>query len=428
MIRTLKRKFIAINMLLVALVLALVFGFLLVRTWREQENRVNAALDRTWQGVQISDAGTALPDSGSADKLHGSRFSASAPEDRSLAFNSAATFWAWLDEDGEITDSGADGVTLSEDTLEEMVEDAQEQGGSEGTLAADGVSYRTGVVNGKTVFVFADRSSAMSTVKSLALNLLAVAAAALAAFGLISHFLAGWALGPVKKAWEDQRRFVADASHELKTPLTVILANTDIVRAHAGDTVSSQKKWLDSTKEEGARMKALIDDLLYLAKSDAAQHKPVSSRVDWSELTEGAVLSFEAVAFEAGVTVEQQITPGLAVMGDAGSLRRLTAILLDNACKYAAGEKKVRVELRRERDVAVLVVGNTGTQIPPEVLPHLFERFYRADESRVREGKKPGGYGLGLAIAKTIAENMRGTIAAQSDAAGTRFIVRVPLA
>ena len=120
--------------------------------------------------------------------------------------------------------------------------------------------------------------------------------------------------------------------------------------------------------------------------------------------------------------------PRLAVVGDEGGLRRLTTVLLDSACKYAAGEEKVKVALRRERDAVLLTVANTGSPIPPEMLPHLFERFYRADESRARSGKKVGGYGLGLAIAKTITENMRGTITAQSDAAGTRFIVRMPLA
>ncbi len=443
MIRKLKHKFIAINMLLAGLVLVIVMVFLMAQTWREQDARVTGALERAWQAVQ---SGTVFSDTLPADspdgKLQGSRFSDSGPAGRALSFNSAPTFWAELgsddaddaeeadetDEADEIVDYGADGVTLSEDTLEELVEAALESGKTEGTLSAEKVRFRIGTVDGTTYLVFVDESSSMGTVESLGLNLLAVGAASMAAFWLISWFLAGWALRPVQKAWEDQRRFVADASHELKTPLTVILANTDIVRAHADESVSSQKKWLDSTKDEGARMKKLIDDLLYLAKSDAAQQKPVLSRVDVSDLVEGSILSFESVAFEAGVAVEQEITPKLAVMGDEGSLRRLITILLDNACKYAAKEKRVDVTLRREKDCAVLTVANTGEPLPPDVLPHLFERFYRADGSRARTDKKAGGYGLGLAIARTIAENMRGSISAQSDEKGTRFLVRMPLA
>ena len=527
MIRKLKHKFIAINMLLAALVLLVVFGFLLAQTWREQNRKVDDALNRAWQLVQadtmlpeekipsaaagtaaafhtaaavqnttataltpktpaasasadesdaadsetaeeeaetgktaVAESSSETPDSDaltesdsqedasseteseadSADsddsdddalveqKLHGSRFDNPAPDNKDLSFNSAATFWAKLDANGNIVDSGADGVTLTAATLKQMVQNAEETGKSKGTLAGAGVRFRLGKVNNVQYVAFADESSSMATVKSLAVNLLGVGAASMCAFFFISWFLAGWALKPVQKAWDDQRRFVADASHELKTPLTVILANTDILQAHGEDTIASQQKWLKSTRDEGGRMKKLIDDLLYLAKSDAAQQKPNLSRVNLSELMEGAILSFESVAFEAGVTVEQELMPGLAVMGDEGGLRRLTTILLDNACKYAAGEKKVKVALRRERDAVLLTVANTGSPIPPEMLPHLFERFYRADESRARSGKKVGGYGLGLAIAKTITENMRGTITAQSDAAGTRFIVRMPLA
>jgi signal transduction histidine kinase len=484
-IRKLRRKFVAINMALVALVFALVFCFLMVRTVQEQQDRISAALDRAAAYVQISgeqpagETQAAAPDAAAApaakaqtasDAESDSEAAESDSEaaesrtdeaaesddetpdaadaanpvlprlrgDKLAGANSAeqaaagvATFWAQVDASGAVTDSGTDGVTLTDDACAALTAEALAAGKTAGVLRDAGYSFRVAEINGAKYVVFADRSAAAATVRSLALNLGLVAAAALAAFWAISWFLARWALRPVEAAWEEQRRFLADASHELKTPLTVILANTDILCAHPAATVESQRKWLDGTREEGARMKKLIDDLLFLARSDAAlgstAPKTPAGRVDLSDLAQGAILSFESVAFEKGVAVSQAIAPGLAVRGDENSLSRLLTILLDNACKYAGGEKRVTVTLRAERETALLTVANTGAPIPPEVLPHLFERFYRADESRARGAGAPGGYGLGLAIAHTIAQAHGGALTAESDEKSTRFLVRLPL-
>ena len=215
---------------------------------------------------------------------------------------------------------------------------------------------------------------------------------------------------------------MADASHELKTPLTVILTNTGILLSHPEDTVAEQRKWVEYIRDEAQRMRELVEDLLFLARHDAGREPPPDQTVDLSELLWSALLPFEPVAFEQGVELESGIQGGLTVRGRADQLRRLAAILLDNAVKYAGAQGKVRVALTRgEKGGACLTVRNTGPAIPPE---HLFERFYRADDSRARSS---GGYGLGLAIAKSIVESHRGTITVQSGAEeGTLFTVRLP--
>ena len=163
---------------------------------------------------------------------------------------------------------------------------------------------------------------------------LLVGLAALSFFFLISLFLSRLALRPVSRAWEQQNQFVADASHELKTPLTVILANTSIVLSHPEQRVADNQKWLDYIQEESLRMKTLVEDLLFLAKNEGGR-LPAAQRVPFSDLVEGCLLRFESVAFEQGVELTGQVSPGLSLTGDRDSLERLVMILLDNAVKYA---------------------------------------------------------------------------------------------
>ncbi len=219
---------------------------------------------------------------------------------------------------------------------------------------------------------------------------------------------------------------MAEGSLECKNPLTVILTNTGILLAHSGDTIAQQQKWVEYIRDEAQRMRALVEDLLFLAKSDAGKEtSPVTAPVDVSELTWSALLPFEPVAFEQGVEMESEIADQLTVQGNADQLRRLVAILLDNAVKYAGNGGRVKLVLSRpERGGVCLTVHNTGPAIPPEHLPHLFERFYRADDSRARTS---GGYGLGLAIAKRIVDGHGGSITVSSrEDASTDFTVRLP--
>lgn len=168
-------------------------------------------------------------------------------------------------------------------------------------------------------------------------------------------------------------------------------------------------------------MKGLVDDLLFLAKSDDAQKAPVMAQVALSDLVMGSLLPFESVAFEKGVELQSNIQPDLAMLGDGGQLRRLVLILLDNAVKYVGEKGTVRLTLQRQQDRINLTVQNTGEPIQPDHLAHLFERFYRVDQARDRAD---GGYGLGLAIAKRIVEAHRGKITVSSTQQdGTVFTV-----
>ena len=337
-----------------------------------------------------------------------------------------------MSADGAMTALGRyNTASISQDVLEQA--GGQLAGADEGfgSLSDLGLFYMKRQAGGVMYLAFADMGSA-SGWRSLAATLAVVEIAALAVFFVISLFFSRWALRPVARAWTQQRRFVADASHDLKTPLTVILANTSIALEHPERSVASQSQWLESTQHEAEAMQGLVGDLLTLAKMDeeeaAAQSGDVRSvfeEVDLSDVLEGEALQFESVAFERGVKLESQVEPGIKLRGNEQRLRRLAGTLIDNACKYVDDGGAVDVSLSRSGKQAKLAVRNTGAPISPEDLPHVFDRFYRADKARTGGA---GGHGLGLAIARAIAEEHGGTLTASStQAEGTVFTATLPL-
>ncbi len=294
-----------------------------------------------------------------------------------------------------------------------------------GLLEDVGLFFERRTTSNGVLIAYADESNVNSW-QSLAWVLAGVGAGVLVAFFFISIFFSWWALRPVRAAWDQQQQFVQDASHELKTPLAVILANMAILQSTPTSTVAEQAQWVESTQTEAERMRALVNDMLDLARpEDVARAEVVQVSVDLSDLVQTEVLQFESVAFEGGVTLESDLAEGVAVLGVSDRLQRMVGTLIDNACKYANDGGQVDVELTRSRTHAYLTVANTGAPIPPEDLPHVFDRFYRADKART-SGK--GGYGLGLAIAREIAREHNGDITvASSEAEGTAFKVKLPL-
>lgn len=245
----------------------------------------------------------------------------------------------------------------------------------------------------------------------------------------IMRFLAKMCLKPVEKAWLQQKNFIADASHELKTPLTVILTNSGILKSHPEVTVGQQIQWVDSTYEEASHMKELVDKLLLLAKTEDISKKNMFSRVNLSELTMQLALQYEPVAFEKGVFLNTDIDNDIELDGDSVALNQIIHILLDNAIKYSPEGDEVMLSLKKRHSYSLrkstgyiyLSTRNMGNPIPPEDMPHIFERFYRSDKARTFGS----GYGLGLAICKNLASLHNADISVSSDVVhGTVFTVK----
>ncbi|MEQ2456372.1 sensor histidine kinase [Flavonifractor hominis] len=418
MIRTLRRKFILINLLLVGLVLLIVFGLLLAANARRLAGESDASMRMALARPDNEDPPRFAIDDPPPERRN--------PGHREQFFSMVPVFVVTV-EDGVVTHINDGGqVDVSDETAAQAAQDVLDLGTDSGTLSSPSLRFLKQLLPDGTVRIaFADRSWETNSLRTLAITSLGVWSLAMVLFFFLSLFLSSLALRPTERAWQQQRQFVADASHELKTPLTVILANTGIVLSHKEDTVASQLKWLEYTHEEAVQMKGLVDDLLFLAKSDHTNRTIVPCPLSMSELVLGCLLLFESVAFESGITLESEIAPDLTLRGDEGQLRRLVMILLDNAVKYAGPGGAVRLELENHQERLRLSVHNTGDPIPPEHLPHLFERFYRADAARDRTR---GGYGLGLAIAKSIVDGHRGKISVTSTAeTGTTFTVLLPI-
>ena len=290
--------------------------------------------------------------------------------------------------------------------------------------------YKTAAEDGGVGILILNSASLRKENRETALLSLAAFAAACCLFALLARFLSRIIVKPVEENMQMQKRFIADASHELKTPLTVIDANASVLEQSVG-----QSKWLDYIKEQTGRMSALVNELLQLANLEEAKGNealPQREEYDAAEAVMSAALPFESVAFEGGVTLETDTPDSLPAHGSRKDLEQLAAILIDNAVKHSASGTAVKVSLKRsvqrhgwkEEPVLELRVANTGDEIPQEALPHLFDRFYRVDGSRTH---KSGSYGLGLAIAKELAEKSGGSITAASRNGITEFLLLLPI-
>ncbi len=399
MLKKLKHKFILINMLLVGVVILSIFTAVCILTYRSEKNEVERALEQV-----VSMKGGDIPHIGSTDN--------------EFPLPYVYAFSVLVDNSGTIIKRHEIGTEMDEEMLTQAIAEVMNQNEKKGTIQKFELLYLKKEVPEGYVIAFASSTSIKVAMKNTILISVAACILSLLIFLGVSVCLAGYAMKPIEQAWRRQKQFVADASHDLKTPLTVILANTNILASHKDEIVDSQIKWIESTEEEAQHMRGLVDRMLELAKSESMTDKLTFSDISFSELLQRAVLQFEPVAFEKNVTLESEIASNILVKGNTEACIRLIHILIDNAVKYSPPGECVTVRLSCAKQVVKFSVHNGGNAIPAEDLPHIFERFYRADKAR-----SVGGYGLGLSIAKNLAEMLGGEIRVQSDMRGTTFTV-----
>ena len=272
-----------------------------------------------------------------------------------------------------------------------------------------------------TVLVFADMSSEKSTLENLVKTSVLIGCFSFLLFLGISIFLSRWAVQPMAKAWSQQKQFVADASHELKTPLTVIMTNAELLQSPEYDE-ESKERFSRSILTMSQQMRGLVEKMLELARADNQQTALPMMAVDWSRLVLDAALSFEGVFFEKGLMLDSQIEPGVAVQGNVPALQQVVDILLDNAQKYSAAGGTTCIRLSGVgHNRCRLTVSNPGQPIGQEDLTNIFRRFYRTDKARSRDGS----FGLGLPIAENIVHQHGGKIWATSSGGVNAFHVEL---
>jgi signal transduction histidine kinase len=271
--------------------------------------------------------------------------------------------------------------------------------------------------------VFADISSELATLDHLIRTCLLLGGLSLLGFFVLSLLLTRQMVKPIERAWDQQRQFVADASHELKTPLTVILTNAELLQSP--DCGGEEKtRCADSILTMSHQMRGLVEGLLDLARVDNGTAKMAFEELNLSQLVDDAVLPFEPLYFEQGLTLDCQAEPGLRVKGSPSHLRQVVDVLLDNAQKYSAPQGTVTLELKRQGNHCLLSVSSPGAPISQADLKNIFKRFYRVDQARAMDHS----YGLGLPIAQGIVEAHRGKIWAQSSQGRNTFFVQLPAA
>ena len=398
MIYILQRRFVLISTVSVLSVIALVFGVMLMLNISSMNRNIDMLVDR------VSDGGGRFPGS----------FGEMMPHDKTPPKNeqnfdfitpetpfSTRHFTVFYDKKGRVDQTFTESIyAIDEDTAIEYAQKVMDSDDERGWIS----NYRYKVFSTEMGYgvVFVDgsmnRSALMQSTTISAVVLLACAALVLILIFLLSKN----AVKPIAESYEKQKQFITDANHELKTPLTLILANLDIAEAELG-----KNEWLDDIRSEGHRMTELVNQLVALSRMDEEGQPMNVTEVSFGELVADTVSEFEPLAKDRGRALISSVDKEIDYLGDEALLHRLVGILMDNAIKYCDNGGEISVSLHRGRRV-ILTVENTYAAVDEIELYRLFDRFYRADKAR----KFTGGYGVGLSMAKAIVEKHKGEITA----------------
>lgn len=397
MLKKLRAKFVLVNMSIVLGMLLVIFGMLFHFTRADLEKDTKTVLHTLAQNALQPGTPKSVDTSLSYFSLH---------------FNAR----------GEMFTSGVTSFDIdNEEFLQKLVLDLYEQPESEGYLEEYGLQYYRISTRDVLAAGFVDVSSYNKVLDSLTVAALVIGAVSLLLFFMISLLLARWMVKPVDTAWKKQKQFISDASHELKTPLTVIMSNAELLQSPEPEE-DVKNQYCSNILTMSHRMRDLVEGLLNLSRVENGQVKQSFSKVDFSKLTEDVVLPFEPVFFEKDLIFQSRIEKGISVTGNGQYLSQVVQILLDNAVKYSApGIVELQLS-RRGRNQALLTVSNPGSPIEAEEQEQIFDRFYRSDKARTGSGS----FGLGLAIAKSTVTEHGGRIWVDSNSTGNCFCILLP--
>lgn len=423
MIKKLRKKLVAVAMLSLFIVLFIIIGTVNVLNYTRMVDDAN----RTLNILKENNGSFPRPDMSHG---HGEEmFKGMSPE----APYESRYFSVMMDDNGNVStiDTGKIAGTDTDEAAEYAVK-ALASGKTEGFMGQYRFALKETDSGSLIIFLYCGRG--LSNFRSVLFISVAISLAGMLAVFLLLVFFSGRIVKPVSESYDKQKRFITDAGHELKTPLTIIDADAELVELECGES-----EWLDDIRKQTKRLTSLTNDLIYLAKMEEGQKNTVKIEFPLSDVVEETAESFRARAINDNKKLELDIQPGLSYIGDEKAVRQLVSILVDNAVKYADSEGNIRVKLSSiagkqnmipnkkssvESKQAVLLkqsavsrtikleVYNTCEHIEAESVKHLFDRFYRAEQSH---NSQTGGYGIGLSVAKAVVEAHGGKISACTD-------------
>ena len=401
MIKKLRIKFVCVIMAIVALLLGSILGIVFFFTDQSMEVQ-SLSMMRT---IASSPFQQGIPGKPLDDEVR-------------LPF-----FMVQISNRGELITASGGYFDLSDrEYLQEIVNAALSSDRETGELEAQDLRFLKTVSPRGLTIVFSDTTTEKATLTQLFYSCLGIFLVAMILFLGISILLSHWVIQPVSRAWDQQRQFVADASHELKTPLSVIMANAELMQSEETEE-EDRKTYAGNILGVTYQMRSLVENMLEMARVDNGTVKMPFDRVDFSQLVDDAALSFQLLYDEKGMGLQWTAAEGITIQGSEQHLYQVMDVLLDNALKYSTPTGTVTAELVPTGRGCLLSVASPGEPLSKEDLKNIFKRFYRADQARAMNGS----YGLGLSIATAIVEAHKGRIWAESRDGQNIFFVQLPL-
>ncbi len=395
MIRKLRAKLIIASLLSLLLVLSVIIGVAGVLNYTSLVSDADSVLAILRENDGTFPLGD--PPGGKDRFREGRRFSPELPYE-------SRYFTVFLSESGSVISVNTGKIAaVDTSTAIDYAAEAVASGAARGF--ADDYRFTVYASGEETHVVFLDCGRELGSFRSFLATSAAVSAAGLLAVTLLLIFFSGRIVKPFSENYEKQRRFITDAGHELKTPLTIIDADAEVLEMDLGEN-----EWLGDIRTQTKRLAELTNSLILLSRME---EQPRMEKIEFplSDVVEETVETFQALARTRGKTLSSRVQPMLSMNGDEKAIRQLLTILLDNAVKYADEGGRIEAVLEKQKNTLRLSVFNTAESVSRESLAHLFDRFYRADASR---NSGTGGYGLGLSIASAVVAAHRGKISASS--------------
>lgn len=393
MLKKLRRKFIAIAMISVSIVLIAILGTINIANYISTSRALEARLSL------IAQNGGTFPDFAPKKPLEKRGISPESPFDTRY-------FTVTVDDSGNIEKINIGKIaSVTAGTAGDYARKLWAKGKSSGFL--EDYKYTAIDCEKDTMYIFLECRRELATIRTFALASTGIGALGLIVVFIMIYFFSGKVLMPVSESYEKQKRFITDASHEIKTPLTIIDANTEVLEMTEGEN-----EWTSSTRKQIKRLTSLTEKLIFLARMDEDTEKPEMSEFSLSDAILDTAEAFRAVAKTKGKSFLVNVPENISYFGDEKNLRQMISLLLDNAMKYSNDMGEIRLTLKTSGRNKIITVWNTVDQIEKGKLDILFERFYRMEPSH---NSRTGGFGIGLSVVDAIVKLHKGKITAKSE-------------